>query len=134
VKLFEDKYEMLQKRILLVDDEESVLDTYCSLLIEKGFSVVTADSVKNARKEFFKSQFDLVITDLGMREENGFALVEEIKEKSSNTPVIMFTGSMKTKLLSEYLSILGVYAMIQKTCSDNAFISCVMSALGLRYD
>jgi len=130
--LFEDKYEMLQKRILLVDDEVNILETYCSLLTEKGFSVVTADSVKNARKEFFKSQFDLVITDLGMREENGFALVEEIKEKSSNTPVIMFTGSMKTKLLSEYLSILGVYAMIQKTCRDNAFISCVMRSLGLK--
>ena len=132
MKLFEDKYEMLQKRILLVDDEVNILETYCSLLTEKGFSVVTADSVKNARKEFFKSQFDLVITDLGMREENGFALVEEIKEKSSNTPVIMFTASMKTKLLSEYLSILGVYAMIQKTCNDNDFISCVMRSLGLK--
>ena len=130
--MFEDKYEMLQKRILLVDDEVNILETYCNLLTEKGFSVVTADSVKNARKELFKSQFDLVITDLGMREENGFSLVEEIKEKSSNTPVIMFTGSLTTKLLSEYLSILGVYAMIQKTCSDNAFISCVMRSLGLK--
>ena len=125
---------MLQKRILLVDDEESILDTYCSLLSEQGFYVVTADSVRKARKEFLTSKFDLVITDLGMREDNGFTLVEEIKEKSPDTPVIMLTGSRKTKMLSEYLSILGVYAMIQKTCSDNAFISCVMSALGLRYD
>ena len=123
---------MLQKKILLVDDEENIRNTYCSLLTEKGFSVVTSDSVKNARKGFFNSQFDLVITDLGMREENGFTLVEEIKKKSSNTPVIMFTGSLTTKLLSEYLSILGVYAMIQKTCSDNAFISCVMRSLGLK--
>ena len=125
---------MLKKRILLVDDEESILDTYCSLLSEKGFYVVTSDSVRKARKEFLTSKFDLVITDLGMREDNGFTLVEEIKEKSPDTPLIMLTGSRKTKMLSEYLSILGVYAMIEKTCSNKDFISCVMGSLGLRYD
>ncbi len=80
---------MLKKRILLVDDEDNILDAYCSLLTEKGFSVVTSDNVKKAREEFFKSQFDLVITDLGIREDNGFTLVEEIKEKSPYTPVIV---------------------------------------------
>ncbi len=125
---------MLQKRILLVDDEENIRDSYCCLLTEKGFSVVTTDSVRKARKEFFKNQFDLVITDLGMREDNGFTLVEEIKEKSPNTPVIMLTGSKKTKMLNEYLSILGVYAMIEKTSSDKDFIACVMNSLGLSYD
>ncbi len=128
------KSKVLQKRILLVDDEESILDAYCSLLSEKGFYVVTTDSVRKARKEFLTSKFDLVITDLGMREDNGFTLVEEIKEKSPDTPVIMLTGSTKTKMLSEYLSMLEVYAMIEKTCSDKDFISCVMSSLGLRYD
>jgi DNA-binding NtrC family response regulator len=134
VKLFEDKYEMLKKRILLVDDEESILDAYCSLLSEKGFYVVTTDSVRKASKAFLTSKFDLVITDLGLSEENSFPLIEEIKEKSPNTPVIMFTKSVKTKLLSEYLSILGVYSMIEKTCSNKDFISCVMGSLGLRYD
>ena len=132
--MFARKIKMLQKRILLVDDEENILDAYSCLLSEKGFYVVTSDSVKKVRKEFFKSQFDLVITDLGMREDNGFTLVEEIKKKSPNTPVIMLTGSVKTKMLSEYLSILGVYAMIEKTCSNKDFISCVMGSLGLRYD
>ena len=125
---------MLQKRILLVDDEESILETYCSLLSENGFSVVTSDSVKNARKEFFNSQFDLVITDLGMTEDNGFTLAKEIKEKSPNTPVILLTGSVKTEMLSEYSSMLGVYAMIEKRCSAKDFISCVMGSLGLKHE
>jgi DNA-binding NtrC family response regulator len=120
---------MLKKRILLVDDEDNILDAYCSLLTEKGFSVVTSDNVKKAREEFFKSQFDLVITDLGIREDNGFTLVEEIKEKSPYTPVIVFTGSMKTKILIEYLSLLGVCAIIEKGNSVKDFISCVMSSL-----
>jgi DNA-binding NtrC family response regulator len=120
---------MLKKRILLVDDEENILDTYCSLLSKKGFNVVTSDSVRKARKEFFKNQFDLVITDLGMIEYNGFTLVEDIKEKSPNTPVIVFTGSMKTKILIEYLSLLGVYAIIEKGNSVKDLISCVMSSL-----
>jgi len=123
---------MLQKRILLVDDEKETLDAYCSLLTANGFSVVTADSVKNARKEFFNSHFDLVITDLGIREDAGFILVEEIKEKSPHTPVILLTGSVKTKMLSEYLSILGVYTMIEKRSSAKDFIACVMDSLGLK--
>ncbi|MBW1854570.1 MAG: response regulator [Deltaproteobacteria bacterium] len=125
---------MLQKRILLVDDEENIRNTYCCLLTEKGFSVVTSDSVKNARKGFLNNQFDLVITDLGMTEDNGFTLVKEIKEMSPNTPVILLTGSVKTEILSEYSSILGVYAMIEKRCSAKDFISCVMGSLGLKHE
>ena len=85
---------MSEKRILLVDDEENILDAYSSLLRGKGFSVVTFDSVRKALKEFFKSPFDLVITDLDMTEENGFTLLEEIKEKSPDTSVIVLIGSM----------------------------------------
>jgi DNA-binding NtrC family response regulator len=73
-----------------------------SMLRKKGFYVVTSDSVKKALKEFFADQFDLVITDLGMTEDNGYTLVKEIKEKSPDIPIIILTGSMKTKLLSEY--------------------------------
>jgi DNA-binding NtrC family response regulator len=125
---------MLQKRILLVDDEENIRNTYGCLLTEKGFFVVTSDSVKNARKEFFSSQFDLVITDLGMTEDSGYTLVKEVREKSPATPIIILTGSMKTKLFNEYLSMLGVHTMIEKTCSDRNFISHVMDALGLKDD
>ena len=96
--------------------------------------MVTSDSVKNARKGFFNSQFDLVITDLGLTEDNGFTLVKEIKEMSPNTPVILLTGSVKTEILSEYSSILGVYAMIEKRCSAKDFISCVMGSLGLKHE
>jgi DNA-binding NtrC family response regulator len=123
----------------LVDDEKNILDTYCSLLSKKGFYVVTSDSAREARKEFFKNQFDLVITDLGMidlgmTEDNGFALVEEIKEKSPDTPVIVFTGSTKTKILIEYLSLLGIYAIIEKGNSVKDFISCVMSSVCLKQE
>jgi DNA-binding NtrC family response regulator len=120
---------MLEKRILLVDDEENILDTYSNLLSEKGFSVVTSTSVRKALKEFFMHPFDLVITDLGMTEGSGFTLIEEIKEKSPHTPVMVFTGK-RTKIVSRYASLLGACTLIEKACSNDAFVSCVMRSLG----
>lgn len=134
MNLLKVKIKMVQKRILLVDDEKNILDTYSNVLSEKGFHVVTTDSVKKAIKEFFANQFDLVITDLGMTEDNGYTLVKEIKEKSPDTPIIILTGSMKTKMLSEYLSVLGVRTMIEKKCRGKEFVSRVMDTLGLEDD
>ena len=122
---------MLEKRILLVDDETVILDTYSSLLGEKGYSVVTADCGRRALKELFHHSFDLVITDLAMSDGDGFALLEAIKEKCPNTSVIVFTGKVY-KSVREFASILGAYTLIEKSCSNKIFLSCVRNSLKAR--
>jgi two-component system NtrC family response regulator len=119
---------MLEKRILLVDDESIILETYSSLLSEKGFSVVTARSGKEALETFSRHSFDLVITDLAMPDGDGFKLLEEIKERSPHTPVIVFTGKIY-RAVKEFVALLGANELLEKSCSAELFISRIKESL-----
>ena len=119
---------MLQKRILLVDDESIILETYSSLLSEKGYSVVTASSGREALERFSRDSFDLVITDLAMPDGDGFKLLEEIKEISPHTPVIVFTGKIY-RAVKEFVALLGANELLEKSCSTELFISCIRESL-----
>lgn len=119
---------MSEKKILLVDDEHIILETYSSLLSEKGFSVVTACSGREALEAFCRQPFDLVITDLAMPDGDGFALLEEIKGRSPHTPVIVFTGKIY-RAVKEFVALLGAYELIEKSCSTELFVSCVKESL-----
>ena len=116
------------KKILLVDDEEIILNTYASLLGEKGYSVVTAPCGRKALEEFFTHSFDLVITDLAMSDIDGFTVIEEVKKMSPHTPVIVFTGK-GYKNVKEYVSLLGACALVEKSCSTDTFITFVRNSL-----
>lgn len=120
---------MLIKRILLVDDEESILDTYSLLLVENGFSVVTSSSGNLALEQFLHQSFDLVITDLSMHDGDGFGLIEKIREISTKTPIIAFTGNGSYKSIKEFLSLLGTNTLIEKSCSNETFITSVKDCL-----
>ena len=119
---------MLIKKILLVDDEKMILETYSLLLGENGYLVVTADSGRKALIEFFSQSFDLVITDLKMPDGDGFRFIEEIKGRSPKIPVIAFTGNGHASV-KEFVSLLGANVLIEKSCSNETFIACVKDYL-----
>jgi len=125
---FSEEEMMLVKKILLVDDEKMILEAYSLLLGENGYTVVTADSGRKAREEFFSQSFDLVITDLRMTDGDGFRLIEEIRGRSPKIPVIAFTGNGYTSV-KEFVSLLGANVLIEKSCSNETFISCVRDYL-----
>ncbi len=118
----------MEKKILLVDDEPVILETYSALLSEKGFSVVTASSGREALETFFGNSFDLVITDLAMPDGDGFKLLEEIKKISPHTPVIVFTGKIY-RAVKEFVALLGANELLEKSCSTELFISRIKESL-----
>lgn len=68
---------MTKRRVLLVDDEITVLLTLKAVLEISGFDVDTAASAKEGKSKLAKREYDMVITD--MRMENDVAGVEVIK-------------------------------------------------------
>ena len=119
---------MFGKQILLVDDEGFILSTYSMLLGENGYPVVTAKCGRKALEEFTQHSFDLVITDLAMPDGGGFTLIDEIKDKSPHTPIIALTG-IATHSVKKYVSLLGANALLEKPCTNEAFITCVKKSL-----
>ena len=116
------------KKVLLVDDEEIVLDTYSLLLSEKGYDVVTADSGRKAIEKFCQQSFDLVITDLAMSDGDGFNVLKKVKDISPNTPVMIHTGN-RSKIVREFVYLLGACALIEKPCKNEMLISYVRNTL-----
>lgn len=81
-----------QKRILLVDDEQELLDMVVSILNEDGFeNIKTAKSVKEAIAVSEEYQPEFAILDIMLPDGNGFDLMERIK-KRADYPVLFLTA------------------------------------------
>lgn len=83
---------LLNKRILLVDDEQELLDMVLSILMEYGFqNVKTAKNVKEAMEQAEKSRPELAILDVMLPDGNGFELMEQLK-KGGDYPILFLTA------------------------------------------
>ncbi|MGD8403499.1 MAG: response regulator [Anaerolineales bacterium] len=103
------------KRILLVDDDSSVLLVMRATLenLEKDTELVTAGSGKEALMKFKQEAFDLVISDVKMPGIDGIELVEAIRRLDTNAAVIWITAYGCRKL-EENMQRLDVYRCLEK--------------------
>jgi two-component system response regulator PilR (NtrC family) len=78
--------------VLIVDDERGMRDFLKILLEKEGHRVLTANSGKKALEVLESKVVDLVVSDIRMPELTGIELLEIIKEKTPELPVIMITA------------------------------------------
>lgn len=79
-------------KILLVEDDKSIISNLSELLVSEGFSVRTAIGQRDAIASVEQEQPDLVLLDIFLADGNGFAVCSAIKS-SYNIPVIFLTAS-----------------------------------------
>lgn len=103
------------ERILLVDDEEIVVKTYCKILEHLGYRVVAHTGGRDALAAFLSSPeaFDLVITDLIMPDLSGEKLSAKIAKVRPDLPILLITGSSRG-ISEQEASSLGVKGCISK--------------------
>lgn len=78
--------------ILIVDDEPNYLVVLSELLKDEGFEVFTASDASEALQRISAVDLDVVVTDMQMPGMDGMALLEKIKEKHQDLPVIIITA------------------------------------------
>jgi two-component system response regulator AtoC len=78
-------------RVLVVDDEPGVLFMAREVLIERGHDVVSASSGVDALRQLDET-IDVVLTDLAMPGMDGLQLLEKIRERDAELPVILLTA------------------------------------------
>ena len=78
-------------RILIVEDEDSVLDPLELLLSKEGFTIETARDGREALEKFAKTNPDLILLDLMLPEVSGTEVCRQIRAKSQ-VPIIMLTA------------------------------------------
>jgi DNA-binding NtrC family response regulator len=121
---------MRSKRILVVDDQESMRDMLADLLEMMGYESCTVESGSEALEKLIVQEIDLVITDLNMPEMDGLELMKRIKARTPGMPVIVITGygtfNTERQVLSD-----GADGYIPKPCTINRVQETVNTALGL---
>jgi len=81
-----------RERILIVDDEETILDAMAESIRFLDFSVITARNGDDAWEKFEKERPDVVVTDVRMPQRDGLTLTTQIKASQPSCPVIVVTG------------------------------------------
>lgn len=79
------------KKILLIEDSESIAKGLQFSLEQEGYNVEITDSSKYAKEQILKEKYDLVILDISLPDGNGFEVCEYIK-KNTDIPVIFLTA------------------------------------------
>lgn len=84
--------EKPRARILAVDDEPVILESFRKILVLAGFNVDTVESGKEALGLIRKNEYDFVFTDLKMPEMDGLDVVKAVKHVRPDIDVVMITG------------------------------------------
>jgi CheY-like chemotaxis protein len=79
-------------RILVVDDEADVREVLADVLASQGHTVTLAGGGQEALAYLERDPFDLVITDLGMPDVNGWDVARAVKSGRQELPVLLLTG------------------------------------------
>jgi len=114
-------------RILLADDEQSILTLLSYPLRKDGYDVVRASDGREALDRFAESDFDLVVLDVMMPHVDGLEVCRKLRATSS-VPIIMLTA--KGEEFDKVLGLeLGADDYITKPFSMREFRSRVKAAL-----
>ena len=85
--------EASQYRVLVVDDEASVLITYRLILEQQGYMVTACATSREAMAEIEKQKFDVVLCDYSLEEQHtGFEVISEARKRDPQTPAALLTG------------------------------------------
>ena len=83
---------MQNYNILVVDDEKNILKIVSATLKKEGYEVETAQSSEEAIEKFGQCTYHLVITDLKLPGKTGIELMEYIKTRDADVPVVVVTA------------------------------------------
>ncbi len=112
-----------RERIMVVDDEESILLSTQELLRDYGYDINAFENSAEALAEFKKdpSRFDLVITDMTMPHISGVELSTQMLNLRPEIPIILCTGYSETYNEEKALA-LGVKKYVQKPIDTQALL------------
>jgi CheY-like chemotaxis protein/glycine cleavage system H lipoate-binding protein len=115
-------------KILVIDDEEVVHASLRKVLRRKGFEPEMVFSAQEGLELLAARPFDLVITDLMMPEMNGIELLQELKRREIQVPIVMITGYPTIKTAVQAMR-LGARDYLSKPFTRKELLGPVLRAL-----
>jgi two-component system response regulator FlrC len=86
------RFQSSQGKLLVVEDDASLREALVDTLLLAGYACHEVDSAESALIELQNTKFDLVISDVQMGGMSGLSLLQNIKNKYPDTPVLLMTA------------------------------------------
>jgi CheY-like chemotaxis protein len=120
-----------KKRILLIDDDTSLLVTLRDFLTYEGYDVQTADSGEQGLKKLPSAQPNLIILDMSMPGMGGIGFLREIcsADGKPRYPVLVLTARAN---MADFFSNIDVDGFVAKPCDPNDLLMEVSRIIFLR--
>jgi two-component system NtrC family response regulator len=116
--------------ILIVDDEKNYPPIIAAVLEGEGYETLTANSGHQAMEILKNSDVDLILADLKMPVMNGIELLEQIKTRDPDLPVIMMTAYGTVEKAVEAMQ-KGAHNFIQKPFDNEQLVIFVKKAVAM---
>jgi DNA-binding NtrC family response regulator len=109
-------------RILVIDDERSILDTVQILLRGEGFDVATSFNPREALEQLPAMAPDVVLTDIRMPGMNGLEVLAAVRQIDAEIPVILMTAQASLQTAMQAVNA-GAFYYLQKPFSNDDLVA-----------
>ncbi len=116
--------------VLIVEDDLTFSTMLKTWLGKKEFDVETASTSARARKILLSKEFDLVISDLRLPDQDGINLLSWLREQKKNTPFIIMTGYAEIQSAVQCMK-LGATDYISKPIQPDELLKKIKEAIVL---
>ena len=118
----------MAQKILVVDDEKSILDSLAGILTDEGFEPVCVDSAEKALERLAEMTVDLVLLDIWMPGMDGLEALQKIKGNYPELQVIMISGhgTIETAVQATKM---GAFEFIEKPLSYDKIVLAIKNGL-----
>jgi len=118
----------MKSKILVIDDEENIRFAFKTHLSDEGHEVQTAEDFASALEVISNTNLDVIIADIILGGRTGIDILQEVKNKGMNCPVIMITGEPNIKTAAEAVR-LGAFDYLSKPVHKETFLQVTAHAL-----
>lgn len=112
--------------IAVIDDDPRVLESLANLLCSFGYSAHTYKSAEQFLESGTLSRANCIITDVEMRQMSGLDLLQFLKERNCDVPVIIITGKPSERSEAFYLE-RGAVGFFRKPVDGEALVELIDS-------
>lgn len=119
---------MYKAHILVIDDEKGLCNMLDAILGDLGYRVTTYTDPVSAIKMFEPHQYSMVITDIKMPGMGGIEVLQKIKERDADVPVLVITGYATVELSIQALRS-GAFDILTKPFEPEEMLNRVRNVL-----
>jgi len=120
----------MSKKILVIDDETSILESLAGILSDEGFTPVCVASAEEGLKRIESEVIDIVLLDIWMPGMDGIEALKRIKEEYPELQVIMISGHGTVETAVQATK-MGAFDFIEKPLSYDKIVLAINN--GLRF-